>query len=49
VNTDSKDGTWLHANWDKIKELYSFDCQDKNKDGMEDTPLEKIRLMQFGG
>lgn len=37
----SKDSTWLHTNWDKIKRTVQFLInQDKNKDGMEDTPLE---------
>lgn len=37
----SKDSTWLQANWDKIKRTIQFlISQDKNKDGMEDTPLE---------
>ena len=37
----SKDSTWLHTNWHKIKRTVQFLInQDKNKDGMEDTPLE---------
>lgn len=37
----SKDNTWLRNNWDKIKRTIRFLInQDKNKDGMEDTPLE---------
>lgn len=37
----SKDDTWLKAHWDKIKRTVQFLIdQDKNKDGMEDTPLE---------
>ena len=37
----SNDSSWLHTNWDKIKRTIQFVInQDKNKDGMEDTPLE---------
>ncbi len=37
----SRDNTWLQTNWDKIKRTVQFLInQDKNKDGMEDTPLE---------
>ena len=37
----SRDSAWLHTNWDKIKRAIQFlIAQDKNKDGMEDTPLE---------
>ncbi len=37
----SADGAILHKNWDKIKAAITFlMLQDKNKDGMEDTPME---------
>ena len=37
----SKDDTWLKTHWEKIKRTVQFLInQDKNKDGMEDTPLE---------
>ncbi|MBA4167441.1 MAG: hypothetical protein H0X41_07865, partial [Chitinophagaceae bacterium] len=37
----SRDDTWLKSHWDKIKRTVQFLIkQDKNKDGMEDTPLE---------
>lgn len=37
----SKDSTWLQGNWSQIKKTIQFLInQDKNKDGMEDTPLE---------
>lgn len=37
----SKDDKWLKTHWAKIKRAVQFLIdQDKNKDGMEDTPLE---------
>jgi hypothetical protein len=37
----SADGAFLHRNWEKIKKAVQFIInQDKNGDGMEDTPLE---------
>ena len=37
----SKDGTFLQANWSKIKKAVQFMLdQDKNGDGMTDTPME---------
>jgi uncharacterized protein (DUF608 family) len=37
----SADDTFLHSNWDKIKRATQFViAQDRNGDGMEDTPLE---------
>lgn len=37
----SSDDTFLKSNWDKIKKAVQFVmAQDKNKDGMEDTPME---------
>lgn len=37
----SSDNTFLKDNWDKIKRAVQFVMrQDKNKDGMEDTPME---------
>lgn len=45
----SKDGL-LQAHWDRIKKAVAFIMkQDKNRDGMEDTPLENTLDAQWSG
>ena len=36
----NNDDTFLQMNWPKIKAVLFVIAQDKNKDGMEDTPME---------
>jgi len=46
----SADYSFLQRNWEKIKRATQFIInQDKNKDGMEDTPLENTLDAVWGG